>query len=161
MKRDYTIWDEMRKMQEQMDNMFDSFFARDREHLMLDDFNNRNLINSELTNYREPVCDMYENDKEIITEIELPGINKKDIKINVSEDSVEIKTETKKEDKVEDKKKGMYRLERSYSGFYRKFALPKNVDNNKAEAEYKDGILKIKIPKLKIEDKKKKLLEIK
>ena len=91
----------------------------------------------------------------------MPGVDKKDIKVNVTKDSIEIKAEKKKEVKEEDKKKGMFRHERSFAGFYRSFALPNNVDADKANAEYKDGVLKITVPKLKIEEKKKKLLEIK
>ena len=153
----YTIFDEIRKMQEQMDNMFNGFFGDFGAENLLADNTNKQLV----SNYRQPVCDTWETDKEVIAEIELPGVNKKDIKVNVSEDGIEVKTESKYENKVEDKKKGMYKLERSYSGFYRKFALPSNVDPKKAEAEYKNGILKIKVPKLKIEHKKQKLLDIK
>ena len=72
----------------------------------------------------------------------------------------EDKKVEKNEVKEEDKKKGMFRLERSFAGFYRSFALPNNVDSDKANAEYKDGVLKITVPKLKVEEKKKKLLEV-
>lgn len=154
------IFDEMRRMQEQMDNLFDNFFMDNpRKNFYLDNPNNKQISN--LSNFREPICDMYETDKEIITEIELPGIDKKDIKVNVSENEIEIKTETKNENKIEDKKKGMYKLERSYSGFYRKFNLPENANANNAEADYKNGILKIKVPKKKIEHKNRKLIDIK
>ncbi len=163
MKKDIAVLDEMRQMQKNMDSLFRNFFNLDPL------FENRFLIGENSTpksdlitsNYVEPTSDLYETDKEIIAEIDLPGVDKKDIKVNVTKDSIEINAEKKYETKKEDKKKGMYRFERSYSGFYRKLALPNKVDADKADAEYKNGVLQIKIPKLKIEQQQKKLLEIK
>jgi HSP20 family protein len=162
MRRRYSIWDEMRRMQEQMDSMFSNFF--DTEPLIGNNFlledgsgKNKGLVSS---NYKAPVSDLYETDKEVIAEVDMPGVDKNDIKVNVTEDAIEIKAEKKNEFKEEDKKKGMYRLERSFAGFYRSFALLNSVDPDKANAKYKDGVLKITVPKLKIEEKKKKLLEI-
>lgn len=160
----YTIWDEMDRMQKQMDAIFESFavndpvFAKNKFLLENGDGKKNNLISS---SYRQPLSDIYETDKEIITEIEMPGLDKKDIQVHVDSKGISIKAETKKETKDEDKKKGMYRFERNYTGFYRYFALPSNVDSEKSVAEYKDGILKIRVPKLKVEEQKKKLLEIK
>ncbi|HOI18740.1 MAG TPA: Hsp20/alpha crystallin family protein [Candidatus Woesearchaeota archaeon] len=161
MARINSIWDEMRRMQEQMDSLFDSYFGIDpyKNPLMLEGPKGRgDLIES---NYRLPLSDIYETEKEVIAEVELPGLTKNDIKVNVCEDSLEIKAETKKEKKDEDKKQGIYRYERNFSGFYRQFSLPSEVDSEKSVAEYKDGVLKITMPKLKIKETKKKMLEIK
>ena len=54
-----------------------------------------------------------------------------------------------------------HRIERSYSGFYRCFGLPQNVDADQAQAEYKNGVLRITVPKLKVEQEKRKRLEVK
>jgi len=157
-----TIFDEIRRMQEGMDSVFNAFFSAEplsgTEFLLENESGGKNLVPS---NYRAPTSDLYETEKEIVAEIDMPGVDKKDIQVNVTKDSIEIKAEKKKEVKEEDKKKGMFRLERSLSGLYRKFALPKNVDPDKADAEYRDGVLKITVPKLRIEQMKKKLLEIK
>lgn len=159
MRKNYSILDEMRRMQEHMDLMFGNFFDRDPffGHNLLEN-KPRNLIES---NYKQPVCDLYENKKELIVEVEIPGVDKKDIKVHVSNDGIEIKAENKIETKNEDKKKGMYNFERNYTGFYRRFSLPNNVNSEKAHAEYKNGILKITVPKLKIEESKKKLIDVK
>ena len=164
MRKRYSIWDEMRRMQEHMDDMFDNMLSRnpilgnDLGLLEGPDKGAQSLVTS---NYRNPVCDAYETDDEVVAEIELPGVDKKDIKVNVSRNAIEVKTESKAEIKHEDKKKGMYRFERSYAGFYRKFSLPDNVDPDRADAAYKDGVLKIKVPKLASEKKKAKQLEVK
>lgn len=153
------IWNEMIKMQENMDKLFNNFFKNEpsfRNNLLENKTNN----NQYLSNYVAPDSDIYEKDKEIIAEIDLPGIDKKDIKVNVNKDSIEVTAEKKHEEKEEDKKKGIYRFERSYNGFCRKFDLPKTIDPDNAKAEYKNGVLIIKMPKLEIEESKKKLLEI-
>lgn len=162
MKERYTIWDEMRRMQHQMDAMFENFFERggfaSRNYLLPITTNKGELATSA---YREPISDIYETEKEVIAEIEVPGVEKKDIQVNVDNTGIDVRAESKSESKQEDKKKGMYSFERNYSGFYRHFSLPSNVNTEKATAEYKDGVLKVVVPKLKIEEPKRKLLEVK
>ena len=114
-----------------------------------------------LMNYAEPLADIYETGKEIVAKIELPGIDKDDIKIKATEDGIEIKGEKKDEIKEEDRKKGRYRLERSYSGFYRYFSLPDNADADNIDASYKDGLLEVKIPKTEKGIKKVKEVRVK
>jgi len=78
---------------------------------------------------------------------ELPGIDKKDIKVKIEKNRMEIKAEQKKE--KETKKKDFYKKERSYSGYYRSFTLPETVMPSKAKKTFKNGVLKIIIPKAK------------
>ena len=162
MKERYTLFDEMRRMQEQMDNMFDNFFVNDpfdkRNKLLLEGPKKGEFATS---HYRQPVSDIYETDKEIVAEVEMPGLEKKDIQVNIDQNGIEVRAEKKAETKQEDKKKGIYRFERNYSGFYRHFSLPTNAVADKSNAEYKDGILKITIPKAKVEEHKKKLIDVK
>jgi len=88
---------------------------------------------------------------------EIPGVDKKDIKVNLTNDTLSIKAE-KKEEK-EEKKKNYYYKERSYGGFYRSITLPAEVDPKTAKATYKDGVLQITIDK--IEKKEKGATEVK
>ncbi|MEM4260148.1 MAG: Hsp20/alpha crystallin family protein [Candidatus Woesearchaeota archaeon] len=165
MRERYTMWDEIRRMQEQMDTLFNNFFSNDpfmeRNRQLLEYSGAGKKGELVTSNYKQPLSDIYETDKEIIVEVEMPGVDKKDIQVFVNNDGIDIKAETKTETKEEDKKRGMYRFERNYSGFYRHFSLPNNADANKANAEYKNGILKINIPKLKIGEQKKKLIDVK
>lgn len=158
--RSASIWDEMRRMQENMDSLFRNFFSTEplSGNELLEDNSGRELAQDNLV---APASDLYETEKDVIAEIDMPGVDKKDVNVNVTKEGIEVKAEKKHEAKQEDKKKGLFRMERSYSGFYRNFRLPSDVDPDKAEAEFKDGVLKIKVPKLQIEEKKKKLLEIK
>lgn len=159
--RPFSFFEEMKRLEKQMNNLFEGIYNEDpfRNDFVLEDFtsNGKELAKN---NYKQPISDIYESEKEIIAEIEIPGVNKEDIKINLSDNKIEIKAENKSEFKKEDKKKGVYRFERNYSGFYRNISLPKNVDIDKAEADYKDGILKIKVPKLELEESKKRFLKI-
>lgn len=161
-------------MQQQLDSMFENFFTNDPFIERMDVINKIGGSNFLLegpqkqgkgeiitSQYRQPISDIYETDKEIIAEIEMPGVDKKNIQVHVDQNGIDVKAETKTELKHEDKKKGMYRFERNYSGFYRHFSLPSNVDTEKANAEYKEGILKIVVPKIKIEQQKKKLIDVK
>ncbi len=157
--KQYTVWDEIRRMHQQMDAIFERFFANDQ-------FFSKDLLEApmpskkeEFMAYRQPVSDVWETDKEIVAEIELPGIDKRNIQLHIDDHTIDIRAETKS--KLENKKEGMYRLERNYTGFYRHFSLPSSVDADKANAEYKEGVLRITVPKLKIGEQKKKLVEVK
>lgn len=99
----------------------------------------------EMPEFREPLVDMEETESDLKLTIELPGISKEDIDIDVTADTITIKA--KKKEAIEEKKKGFYRSERSYKGFYRSMTLPCKVIPEKAEATYKDGILTVTLPK--------------
>lgn len=160
-----SIWNEMQRMQEEMDFMFSSFFNENPFYLENQNLlekskgNDKNLITK--NNYRLPMSDFYESNGKLIAEIEMPGLKKQDIKVNINDNVLEISAEKNQETKSEDKKKGFFRLERNYSGYCRNFRLPKNVDEKNINAEYKDGILKVTIPKTKMTEQKKKLIEVK
>ncbi len=94
-----------------------------------------------------PSVDIYEEDNEVIVKAEVPGINRDDIKVTVTENTLTIAGEKKQEEKVE--KKDYHRIERSYGTFSRSFRLPENVDGDKAKAKFKDGVLEIRLPKVK------------
>jgi len=101
-----------------------------------------------------PAVDISEDDDNFYVEAELPGMTKDDIEVEVEQNLLCIKGERRFERKEE--KENYHFLERSYGSFYRSFTLPKNVDGEKINAGYKDGILKLTIPK-KPEVKPKKV----
>lgn len=151
-----SIWDQMTRMQQEMDELFENFWpGRMRSNLLLDGPKN------DLVEYSRPATDFYETEKEYILEADMPGIQKEDIQINVKDNVLEMKAEKKHETKMEEKKKGTYRMERSYYGFYRNITLPENANSEQVDAEYKNGVLHIKIPKKQIKDIKTKLIKVK
>lgn len=92
-----------------------------------------------------PSCDIAENSEEFVVKAELPGVNKDDVKVGIDNGVVRIQGERKQEKEEQDKK--FHRVERSYGSFLRTFSLPTNVDENKVVAEYKDGVLTVRLPK--------------
>jgi HSP20 family protein len=92
-----------------------------------------------------PVVDIYDNDENIVIKAELPGIDKKDIRIDVKDGLLTLKGERSYDNAVKNDK--YYRRERSFGRFERAFQLPVDVDPEKISADYKDGILRIDIPK--------------
>jgi HSP20 family protein len=89
-----------------------------------------------------------------VVKAELPGMKKEDIDVSLTEDTITISGEKKKEEKIE--KKDYYSLERSYGSFKRSFSLPAEVQTEKASAKFKDGVLEIRIPKTEEAKKKEK-----
>lgn len=91
-----------------------------------------------------PSVDVQETDKGLEVIAELPGVNEKDVELNVTDGVLTIRGE-KKTDRT-DKGEGWHVMERSYGSFARSIALPKEVDEAKASAEFKNGVLHVTLP---------------
>jgi len=92
-----------------------------------------------------PAVDIYETDREILVQAELPGIDRKDIALQVENSVLTLKGDRRFE--REANPESYHRIERSYGGFSRTFAIPAIVDESGIRADFKDGILKIALPK--------------
>jgi HSP20 family protein len=99
-----------------------------------------------------PAVNIKEDEKNYTLELAIPGMDKKDLKIDINEDVLTISSETKNES--EEEKDGYKRKEFSYSTFCRSFYIPENVNRDKIGASYKDGILNIELPKMEEEKSK-------
>ena len=104
-----------------------------------------------------PSIDISENDKKFVIEVEVPGMDKEDIQINVEKNTLTISGERKFEEKEENKQ--YHRVETHYGTFSRSLTLPDNADAQSVQAAYENGILTISIDKS--EKSLKKLIEIK
>ena len=92
-----------------------------------------------------PSVDIYEGEKEITLKAELPGIDKKDVHVEINDGVITLRGERKIA--MEDKKENYHRVERSYGTFNRSFTLPTTVDPGKVKAHYKDGVLEVTLPR--------------
>jgi HSP20 family protein len=92
-----------------------------------------------------PAVDVYEDKESIVIEVEAPGMKEEDLKVNLENNTLTITGERKFE--KEEKNKNYYRMERSYGTFSRSFFLPDNVEAKNIKAKYKDGVLKLVLPK--------------
>jgi HSP20 family protein len=92
-----------------------------------------------------PAVDIYEQGSDIVLKAELPGVDPKDVDIRLENNVLSLRGQRKFENEV--KKENYHRVERSYGTFSRSFTLPSVVDQNAIKAEFKDGILKVVLPK--------------
>ncbi len=104
-----------------------------------------------------PAFDISENDKGYVVTAELPGIDIKDVDMTVSEGILTVKGEKKHE--KEENTEGYHRVERRYGSFERSFRIPGKIETDKIDASYKDGVLKVLLPKAEGTETKK--IEIK
>jgi len=106
-----------------------------------------------------PRVDVTEEDNNLVVAAELPGLDQKDIDVTVTKDSLRIAGEKRHEEKEEER--GYYRHEISCGSFERIIDLPTEVDEDKAEAEFSRGVLKIKLPKNEAAKAKHRKIKVK
>jgi len=143
---------EMARWEREMERMFDDFFGR-----RLRPFWEERWWPSRTIGISAPVVDLYEEKDNIVAKVELPGMGKDDIEVNIADSRLTIKGEKKKEEEV--KEENYYRSERSYGSFTRSVELPKEVQVEKAQATFKNGVLEIRLPKS--EEAKKREIKVK
>lgn len=112
---------------------------------------------SDYTDDWQPLVDIYEDSQNIYLEAELPGLKEKDIKLKIEDSTLTLSGERKWN--KEEKKEGYHRIERSFGSFMRSFNLPSAVDREKIVANYKDGVLKVTLPRK--EEEKPRQIEVK
>jgi HSP20 family protein len=104
-----------------------------------------------------PAVDVYEEKDDVVVKAEIPGLSKEEIEVMLTDSTLTIKGEKKKEE--ETKEKNYYCSERSSGSFSRHLELPAEVKTDQAKASFKDGILEIRLPKT--EEAKKKAVKVK
>jgi len=140
-------WNPLREF-EAIQNRMNTLFTRPMLPLPAGE----NLAVSEWT----PLVDVEESDKEFTIKAELPEVNKEDVKVELENGSIRISGERKLE--KEESGHRWHRVERSYGAFERTFTLPEETRRTEIKAEFKDGLLKVHLPKG--ESAKPKTLEI-
>lgn len=131
---------------------------KDQEGYRLPDFSNLFDVdrffpsNWGLGGGNAPSVNVAETDKEYQVEVFAPGFKKNDFSVDVEDDMLHIRAETKQEEKEE--KKNYTRKEYHYQSFTRSFRLPENIQDDQLAARYEDGVLKITIPKTQAEKEK-------
>ncbi len=96
-------------------------------------------------NIRVPQIDVIDRDKDILVRAELPGVDKKDIDVSVTDSALNIRAKMSRESK--EQKQDYFRSEITYGSFARSLTLPSGVDTTKISASLKDGILEVTLPK--------------
>lgn len=140
--------DDFRRLEEMMNRMLEEVWGRPRRWLLPSGEKGEIAPSG----YTQPFIDVIDRETELIAAAEMPGLDKKDIKINLTDDRLEISAEKKHEEEKEEK--GYVFRERSSGSYYRAISLPSTIDPEKATASYKNGVLEIKMPKSEIKQKK-------
>ena len=149
------FWEDVRKMRRRMNRYFSYPDFPDRD---ADDEDS-----DELLDYRKAWAEFSETENNFIMNVEVPGVSKEDIKVNLTEHGIEIKAERKLEKKQKSDDGNEFSYAKSYSGFYRVINLPERVDVKNIddiEAVYKNGVLKLIIPKKKSVKQEKKEIRV-
>ncbi len=142
-------WDPFRNvaaLQDRINRIFDESFSRTAD---LDDDISMSAW--------KPLVDIYETDEAIILKAELPGIKKDDVSVEVKDNVLTLKGVRTEEKEI--KEKNYYRKERAFGTFSRSFNLQHRIQPDKIKARFKDGVLKIEIPKP--EEEKPKQITVK
>lgn len=127
-------WNELVSLRERMNRVFDdSLFRSDRREDPL------------AMGTWSPAVDMFEKDDQVVIKAELPGLEKKDISLDLQNGVLTLKGERKHENEV--KEENYYRREMSCGKFIRSFSLPEDVDADKIKAEFQNGLLTVEVPK--------------
>jgi HSP20 family protein len=92
-----------------------------------------------------PAVDIYEDADKLVLKLEVPGIDEKDLDVQVENNTLTVKGERKFE--KDEKEENFHRIERSYGNFYRTFTLPSTVETDKISAKYTAGVLKLELKK--------------
>jgi len=130
-------WDPFRDiitLRERMDKMFEDSLARFR---MPEE--------ATMPTFWSPSVDIYETDENIVLKAELPGVDKKEVSVEVKDNTLILKGERKREKEV--KEENYHRVERSFGTFMRSFSLPVTVKQDQVKAKFKDGVLEVTLPK--------------
>ena len=134
----YNPWHEMNALQRSFNRLFDDMLTSD---------------NSDFSNFSKvPAAELSETDDAVNLKLEVPGMNAKDLDIQVTENAVSIRGERKEETTTEEN--GTKRSEFRYGKFERVIPLPTRIQNTDVKADYKDGILNLHLPKAQEEKNK-------
>jgi HSP20 family protein len=137
---------EVENLRRQMDHLFDEWMIPERDFPLLP-LGDRTWA---------PAIEMQETDTEIILKTEIPGMEARDLNVEVSEDSVHITGERQQEKRTEEK--GRFRSEFQYGRFERSMHLPAAVKNTEVKSEFKNGVLTLTLPKS--EEARRKVVKV-
>ena len=131
-------WDNFSK---EIDSFFDLFDSLQKENQTL--------------NTHTTACDIHENDKAFVLTLDMPGVKKEDIQIELQAQMLSIVGRRQRESHIETKDARFHRSERRFGEFRRVFSLPENVNGDHIEANFDNGVLSIALPKVEKEQAKR------
>ncbi len=144
------FWGDIEKMHEEMDNLFNRLYRGRLPYQGVKDYQD---------DFRVPMAEARWSEDSLLMQLELPGVDKNDVKLNIGDGKLEVKVDKKDETEKEDGDSREFRCIRQQ--FYRQIPLPEDLDLENVHADLKNGLLSIKFPKKELEHRKPKQIEIK
>jgi len=142
-------------LHQEIDQLFENFFRGGG----LTSFKAGSLFNSSLTDgLLKPTLDIGATEKEYVISVEVPGVDQKDVKLEIANNTLTVCGKKNKEE--EEKGKNYYRMERSYGSFQRVLSLPDDADQDKIKATFKNGVLTVAIPRKSLPSSERALKQI-
>jgi len=151
----------LRRFVREMDHLFEDFGPETGWHMPRLLRHGRKLLprRAELATLEwSPRIDVIEREGQFVVRADLPGMNKEDVKVEVTEDAITIEGERKNEKKEE--REGYYYCECSYGSFYRAIPLPEGAEASRATAEFRNGVLEVTVPAPSRPEPKARRLEV-
>jgi HSP20 family protein len=148
-----TPFERMSRLEQDMERVFHEFWRRP----FLSFWEQEHSWPTRMLSLQVPAIDVYEEKDEVVVKAEVPGLSKEDLDVTLTESTLILKGEKKKEEEI--KEKNFYRSERSSGSFARSIELPSEVKTDQAKATFNNGILEIRLPKT--EEAKKKVTTVK
>ncbi|HKR60489.1 MAG TPA: Hsp20/alpha crystallin family protein [Pyrinomonadaceae bacterium] len=147
----------MRRFSEEMDRLFEDFgFGRG---LVAPTFESSlDRLGALGSAAWSPQVEVFERDNQLVVRADLPGMTRDDITVDVNDDALIIRGERKSE--REENEEGYYRSERSYGSVYRRIPLPQGVNAENARADFRNGVLEIKMPASQLAEQRRRQIEI-
>ena len=148
----------MRRVAEDMDRMFESFgFGRGRFAPRFWPEIPDRFAESELAVWA-PEIEVFEREGQFVVRADLPGLKKDDVRVEVTDNALILEGERRKEQ--EERREGFYRTERSYGRFSRAIPLPEGVDTEDVKADFKNGVLEVRLPAPKRPEQRRRQIEV-
>lgn len=159
--------DELRRLQKKMNRLMEDLGLTELESRYIDEMQRLQKRMSELMEEVEtvpmegnsfmPLADIKETEEAVIVTMDLPGVDKQDIDISISDDELRVKAEKKEETEVSEK--DYHKRERTYKRFERMVKLPVAVKTEEAKAKLESGVLEVTLPKEVVTSKKRISIE--
>jgi HSP20 family protein len=156
MGQGYPLYNSVTQLHREIDSIFNTVL----HGFALSPFGfERPLLPSMAEGIFKPTLDLSATGKEYTITVEIPGVDEKDVKVDIADDTLTIQGEKKQE--KEEKEKNYYRIERSYGSFQRVLSLPEDADQDCVKAKFKKGVLTVTILRKALPESDVKQIEVK
>ncbi|MFT4244545.1 MAG: Hsp20/alpha crystallin family protein [Candidatus Woesearchaeota archaeon] len=160
LRKSFNMEKEFENMRNQINRVMGNFLGEEPNSTGVELLSKNDSQNAlESVAYRTPFIELDEKDEEYIASVEIPGIDKKDVNLEVKNGILSIKAQRKIEFKDESEE-GKYTYKSNYAGFAKSMSIPQDIDENKITAKHDNGVLRVHMPKVEEAKSKGRVINI-